>query len=79
MGFDMPNELPADKDEYEAWEKSLKERRCPKCNSTHVVTDGDTVETLGTEGQLINSGFLWWWHCEACNHQFRYQDEKLNP
>lgn len=52
--------------------------QCPECDSLHVSSDGEPVfETI--EGDKHYLGFYGWWLCEACGHQWRYQDDGLNP
>lgn len=52
---------------------------CPKCGSRDVSDDGDFIEQLDTNGQLIGGDYYGWWTCNYCLHQWRYQDESLNP
>lgn len=56
------------------------DNRCPECGSTRVSADGDMIEELcGPDCEPMPTYFYSWWLCEDCGHQFRYQDEKLNP
>ncbi len=68
-----------DQDDQEQRKAESERPTCPKCNSATVSADGDTVEQLDTNGQLVGSHYYGWWTCEYCMHQWRYQDEKFNP
>jgi hypothetical protein len=57
----------------------MMKNTCPKCNCNNVTFDGDFVEELDTAGQLVDGHYYSWWLCKDCGHQWRYQDERLNP
>lgn len=50
--------------------------KCPQCGSTRIASDGDAVFE---EPDLEYVGYYGWWECEECGHQWRYQDDSLNP
>lgn len=53
---------------------------CPDCDSKRISADGDAAEPLAHPDRLpADAVYYQWWHCEDCGHDWRYQDEDLNP
>lgn len=53
---------------------------CPECGDRRVVADGDTTsEPVGQDGHEERVYYIGWWHCQECGHNWRYQDDSLNP
>jgi len=58
----------------------MSKHRCPECGSSRASSDGDMIyELCGADCEPMPTYFYGWWICEDCGHQWRYQDDALNP
>lgn len=54
--------------------------QCVECGSICVKSDGDLVEPLShPDTPSDESYFFQWWECMDCGHQWRFQDQSMNP
>lgn len=54
--------------------------KCPQCGSAKISDDGDLVENLtNPDVAPAKAVYYAWWHCDDCEHDWRYQDDNLNP
>jgi hypothetical protein len=55
-------------------------KHCPECGSPRVSADGEMVEDIvHPDREPPPAYFFGWWICDACQNQWRYQDNALNP